>query len=155
MITTDIDFPANLPCPLLSGNQTNHVQPFLRTEMASGRARQRRRFSSVPSISSYSWVFTSNEALIFEIWFKDVIKDGAEWFNIHRQTPLGDTTLVCRFTQMYQGPNSIGNNLWRITAELEAWERPLIPGDWLLLPEYVIYASIFDVAMNREWPEAS
>jgi hypothetical protein len=154
MITTDIYFPEDLPCPLLSGNQTNHVQPFLRTGMESGRARQRRTFTSVPSISQYSWIFTSNQAAAFEIWFKEVALDGAAWFNIHRPTPLGDSILVCRFTRMYQGPNSLGKGLWSVTAELEAWERPLLPDGWGLLPDFVIYSSIFDLAMNREWPEA-
>lgn len=154
MIETDIDFPSGLPCPTLDANQTNHVQPFIRTEMSSGRSRQRRAFTSVPSVSSYSWVFRSHEAAAFEAWFRDAINDGAEWFNIHRPTPLGDSVLVCRFTQMYRGPNSLGADLWRVTAELEAFERPLMPGGWGDFPWFVTDASLFDIAMNRLWPEA-
>lgn len=154
MIQSDIDFPADLPCPTLDGNQTNHVQPFLRTDMDTGRARQRRRFTSVPSISTYSWVFKSHEAAAFEAWFRDSALDGGAWFNIRRPTPLGDAMLVCRFTQMYRGPNSLGADLWRVTAELEAWERPLMPPGWGEFPWFVTGASIFDIAMNREWPEA-
>jgi len=154
MIQTDINYPDGLPHPLREGHTTNHVQPFLRTSMESGRARQRRRFTSVPSIGNYNFLFNDAQAASFEVWFKVTLKDGAEWFNIPRRTPLGQSMLVCRFTRMYTGPNLAGRDRWMISAELEAWERPLLPDEWALMPDFVAQADIFDYAMNREWPKA-
>ncbi len=154
MIETNIDFPAGLPNGLRADHQANHVQPFQRTTMADGRARQRRRFSSVPSMQAFTWIFKANEAALFEAWFRDAIKDGAEWFNIKRLTPLGMSVLVCRFSSMYRGPVLLGVDRWQFSAELEVWERPLMPVGWGEFPEFVLGASIIDIALNREWPEA-
>lgn len=154
MIVTDIDYPSGLPAPLREGHTTQHVSPLSRTAMASGRARQRRKFTSVPSVGSYSWLMNDGEAALFEVWFQETLRDGSEWFNIQRKTPLGRVAHVCRFMDMYQGPNLVGRSMWQFTAQLEAWERPLLPDEWLLLPDYLTGASIFDRAMNKEWPEA-
>ncbi|KAA0910688.1 hypothetical protein [Pusillimonas sp. ANT_WB101] len=154
MIETDLYYPAGLPGPLRAGHTASRVSPFARTNMQSGRARQRRTFTSVPSIDTYNFIFTENQAAAFEKWFEESIKDGTEWFNIQRRTPLGLTMLVCRFVDMYQGPNLFAINRWRISAELEAYERPLMPDGWGDLPGFLIEADLFDIAMNREWPEA-
>lgn len=153
MIQTDIDFPPQLPCPLKEGHSVKHVQPFVRTNMESGRARQRRRFTSVPSMQTFKWVFTSLEAQIFEAWFRDALNDGAEWFNFNTFNPLGDTRIVCRFASMYEGPNPFGALQWTVSAELEVWERPLLDDGWGLLPDYLDGAAIFDRALNDVWPE--
>jgi len=154
MITTDINFPAGLPCALREGHSTQHVQPFRRSEMVSGRAVQRRRFTSVPSVQRFAWIFTSSQAAAFEAWFRDALHDGAAWFNMESRTPLGMVNLVCRFTEMYEGPEIVGRNSWKIQATLEVWERPLMPDGWGLMPEYLIQADIFDIALNKKWPEA-
>jgi hypothetical protein len=154
VIQTDIFYPEGLPAPLREGHTTQHVKPFLRTGMASGRARQRRKFTSVPSMGNYTWLMNDGQAAFFELWFKETLKDGAEWFNIQRKTPIGRVMQVCRFVDMYQGPNLFGVSMWQFTAQLEAWERPLLPDEWILLPDYIVHADIFDFAMNREWPAA-
>src|SRR5690606_34520231 len=153
MIETDIDYPADLPNPLREGHGLNPVQPFSRTGMQSGRARQRRSFTSVPTMGTFDFLFkTDNLAAAFEAWFRDEINDGAEWFNIERKTPLGLIKLVCRFTSMYTGPVLVGRSMWRFSCPLEVWERPLMPPGWGNFPWFVTQASIFDLAMNREWP---
>lgn len=156
MIETDIDYPAGLPNPLRDGHSLKAVQPFLRTSMASGRARQRRAFTSVPTMGNFNFLFeTDNLAAAFEAWFRDSLNDGAEWFNIERKTPLGLIRLVCRFTAMYSGPTLVGRSMWQYSCPLEVWERPLLPEGWGEHPEFVIDADIFDIAMNREWPEVA
>lgn len=159
MIQTDIDFPSVLPCPQREGKAVRTVQPFSRTTMTTGRAIQRRRFSSVPSMVQVSWVFNSEQAVVFEAWFRDAIKDGASWFNIDIRFPLGVFPsefgpCVARFTDMYTGPDQISANHWRYSAELEIWERPLFETGWGILPDFITGMDIFDIAMNREWPEA-
>jgi len=155
MITTDIDYPSDLPWPVRDGYDTNHVSPFTRTNMESGRARQRRKFSSVPSVVNVTWIFNGdNQAAAFELWFQQNIHDGADWFNCPLKTPVGEKQYVCRFTDMYRGPTLVGLCAWRVTATLEVWERPLLPPDWAILPDYILHADIFDIALNKKWPEA-
>lgn len=155
MIYTDISYPDGLPWPVREGYGIKHARTFTRTDMESGRAAQRRKFSSVPSEVSVTYIFTGDsEAAAFEAWFRDALKDGAEWFNSPLKTPIGEQNYVCRFTSMYTGPDLFALSAWRIRATLEIFERPLMPPGWGENPNYLIHASLFDFAMNREWPEA-
>lgn len=154
MITTDIDYPAGLPAPLLGERSVSHVSPFMRTTMASGRARQRRTFTSVPSMQSVSFIMSSVQATAFEAWFRDAIQDGAEWFNCRLKTPLGLNEYVCRFADIYQGPTPLGPTLWRIAATLEIFERPLMPPGWGQFPDLILGSNLIDLALNKYWPEA-
>lgn len=153
MIHTDKNFPDSLPCPLREDYTIEHVSPFIRTRMETGRARQRRRFTSVPSLVTVSWIFSAIQAQAFEVWFQSGINDGVDWFNCTIKTPMGLKPYVCRFAEMYDGPNLIGISSWRISARLEIWERPLLPPAWGLVPDMYVGMDIFDKAMNREWPE--
>lgn len=155
MITTDINFPAGLRGPLRETHTMTPVQPFMRTQMASGRARQRRLFQNVPTVASFSWIFNDTEALIFEAWFRDEIHDGTDWFNVNYRLPGGVRSVVARFTQMYQGPNLTALNHHGYSAQLEFYERPIaLPPPWGQFPDFIRYANIIDLAVNREWPEA-
>ena len=154
MISTAINYPVDLPAPLLSENSYALVSPNERTLMDSGRARQRKKFSSVPTMRSAAWIMTDLQARAFELWYKVTLKEGTEWFNVNLRSPLGFTPLVCRVVGIYQGPRAFSHNLWRFTATLEVWERPLLPDEWVLLPTFIVNPEIFDLAMNREFPEA-
>lgn len=155
MIQTNISYPEGLPYPNREGYELNHVSPFRRTSMQSGRAIQRRVFTSVPTMVGVSWVFTGDGPVAaFEAWFRDQVKDGTEWFNCPLKTPIGTQDYVCRFVSMYQGPRLVGLCSWMITAELEIFERPLLPEGWGEFPEFMIDADIIDIAMNNRWPRA-
>lgn len=145
-------YPEGLPLGLHSGRIYQLESPLQRTELSSGRARQRRRFTSVPQYAQISWLFNSLQARAFEAWWRDALVDGALWFLCPLQTVLGLEDYDCRFTGVYNGPSRVGPDLWSITAELELRERAALPADWGLYPEIIIGSSIFDKAMNREWP---
>ncbi len=153
MITTSIDFPTGLPLPQQANYGVNHVSPFLRTDMATGRAKQRRMFTSVPSLVDVEWKLSQPQTQIFEAWFKYTANDGADWFNCEVKTPMGTKEYVCRFTEMYEGPILFAVRRWIIRARLEIFERPLFDEDWYTYAlEYIRYSDIFDLAMNQEWP---
>jgi hypothetical protein len=151
-------YPVGLPLPVQQGYALQHVSPMIRTEMQSGRARQRRAFTSVPSMVSVSWIFrTVFESRLFEGWFRDDLGagDGANWFTMKLQTPLGIMDYECRFTGIYNGPQLIAFDKWQFSAELEIRDRPILaPGFATILPDYILMPDIFDSAMNQEWPAA-
>lgn len=148
----DIFFPPQLPNGLRENHTARTVQPFVRTPMASGQAKQRRAFTSVPVMHSWSWIFTDMQARLFEAWFRDMIRDGTDWFKIARKTPMGMELLTCRFASMYTGPTLLGRSHWRYTAELESKERSIMPPGWGLFPEFILGADIIDLAVNVNWP---
>lgn len=148
-----IKYPSTLPTPLRMGYGMNHVSPMMRTELQSGRARQRRTYTSVPTIVDVSWLMDKNQAQIFEAWFKFTVMDGVEWFDCKLRTPLGLSEYYCRFAGMYAGPELVGIEMWKFTAQLEIKDRQTLNGDWSILPTFIDGMDIFDLAMNREWPE--
>ncbi|MEH6784774.1 MAG: hypothetical protein V7688_12895 [Alcanivorax jadensis] len=158
-MATDIDFPSQLPCGQRQGYGLQPNSTFARTPMVAGRARQRRTFTNVPTMADVSWIFSPEETVLFEAWYRDAINDGADWFNCELRSPLdgrdnpGTSQYECRFTDIYTGPVPEGAFEWRISAQLEIIERPLIPVGWGLFPELVLGMSLIDIAMNQEWPE--
>lgn len=153
-ITTNINYPPELPCALQDSYGLKPVSPLLRTELSSGRARQRRLYKSTPTQASVSWLFKEGEAQLFEAWFSESLTDGSAWFNMPLRSPLGSTDYVCRFVDIYDGPIITGGNYWSFTATLELWEQPILPPGYVDVPSFVINSDIFDKSMNREWPEA-
>lgn len=148
-----LDFPVDLPLPLRSGYGLNHASPLMRSELQSGRARQRRIYTSVPTIASVSWIFTEQQAQLFEAWFRWQTADGAEWFNVRLSTPVGLQEYEARFADMYSGPELIGRGHWQITAQLEIRERQTLAQGWSeFASPYILMSDIFDKAMNQEWP---
>lgn len=151
-----IKYPDFFPLPLVSKRANRAFDTILRTQMTSGRARQRRVFESAPEIATVTLLFTSNpQCLAFELWFRDAIK-ATEWFEINLRYPDGLLPRVARFTSTYSGPDPMGFSQWVVNAELELRELHIAdyPNDLGLFPEYVLDVNIFDVAMNRYWPEA-
>ena len=154
--TSNINYPKEyLPIPLQDGYGLKPVSPMIRTDLSSGRARQRRLYTATPTQAAVSWSLSDSEGQLFEAWYRDTIHDGADWFNMPLRSPLGIIdSYVCRFIDIYEGPTIEGGNYWRYTATLELWERPILAPDWAEFPDYIINSSIIDIALNREWPES-
>ena len=147
-------WPEQLPMPEQSGYAIQHVSPSQRTEMVSGRARQRRVYTSVPSNVSVQWFLTEQQAQLFEAWFRYAITDGADWFLLPLKTPMFTGDYECRFTGIYEGPALTAFNKWTVSATIEIKERNTITANELLDPQGVIDSDIFDITMNQKWPLA-
>ncbi|MGP9834205.1 hypothetical protein [Marinobacter sp. NSM] len=154
-MATTIDFPKMLPTPHRSGYGLKSGPTFARTEMASGRAKQRPLNKVVPTVVPVTFLLTQEQAQIFEGWFNYEIAYGTAWFNCKLDSPMGLRDYECRFTEMYSGPERIGVRHWRYTAQFEIVERPTVSEEeYLYGRDDILYSSIFDITMNQEWPEA-
>jgi hypothetical protein len=146
-------YPEGLPLPLREGYGFQSVSPMVRTELKSGRARQRRRFTSAPTVASVSWIFSDAEAQLFEAWFEEVLVSGISWFECPLKTPMGLEKYQARFTDIYSGPLLFGVSHWRFTADLELLKRPILEPGWVsVAPEYILQSGLFDRAINQSWP---
>ncbi|WP_241187508.1 hypothetical protein, partial [Klebsiella pneumoniae] len=105
----DIFYPDEyLPMPLMDGYGFKPISPLLRTEMTSGRAQQRRRYTSTPTQASVKWIFKTDAlAQVFEAFFRDALKDGQSWFYLKLQTPIGVKPYKARFVDIYEGPTLV------------------------------------------------
>lgn len=153
MIASDINYPDELPTSTIEGHADSPVSPFRRTGMANGRGRSRRMHTSVPVIGNVNLMLTGRQGQAFELFFRDSLNDGVKWFNFPRRVAAGNVKVLCRFMDVYAGPNQIGPDLFQYSFRLEYFDRPLgLPAGWGLLPTFVLNPSIFDLAINREWP---
>ncbi len=114
---------------------------------------QRRKFTSVPQGASVQWLFSDVQGQAFEAWWRDALKDGAAWFEMKLRTPMGLEYHTCRFTGVYSGPAFVGNNIWSYTGELELRFRAVPPVGEGEFPDDIVLSEIFDLTINREWPQ--
>ena len=149
-----VSWPEQLPLPEQSGYAIQHVSPIQRTEMVSGRARQRRVYTSVPSMVAVQFFCTEVQAQLFEVWFKYSITDGADWFLLPLKTPMFTGDYECRFAGIYEGPVLIAYDKWTVSATIEIKERQTLNAGFAYTPQYIFDSSIIDVALNDLWPAA-
>jgi hypothetical protein len=144
-------YPDGLPKPIRDDYGFEDIDWIVRTKMDSGRARQRVEFDSKPTNVSVTFLFTAPEARLYEAWVSQVAK--ADWWTFPVLSPIAYQDEEVRFAGTPSAGVLIGVDRWRFTAVLEVREKPLVVEGWAeLLPEYILYADIFDYAMNREWP---
>ena len=98
--------------------------------MEAGPARQRRRFTQVPSRISVRWVLRRDQFALFEAWYRWHAKEGGEWFEIELLGGVGLTIHEARFTRQFDARIRAGR-LWEVTSELEIRERPVLTEDAL------------------------
>jgi hypothetical protein len=124
-----------------------------RSLLATGRAKQRRLYTDVPTYAKISWLLTDEQTQLFEGFCRDALKDCVNWFVVPLRTPLGLGGHTVRFTDGYDGPADAGPGLWRISGELEFLKRPLIPvGEWEF-PGDILFSKLLDKTINVEWPK--
>ena len=75
-------WPDRLPLPTLEGYGISPGEAVLRTEMEAGPARQRRRFTDVPSRIAVRWVLRPDQFALFEAWYRWVAAEGGAWFEM-------------------------------------------------------------------------
>lgn len=117
--------PDGIPLPLRDGYGFKPASPIVRSPFVSGRARNRRRYRSVPTEVSVSWLCNAEQARFFEGWCKWGI-GWADWFMCPIKSPLGLTLTQAQFTDIYDGPTLVGVDSWRYTAVLSLFEMPIV-----------------------------
>ena len=146
-------YPEGLPTPQREGYGFDPVSPMTSTKLVSGRSERRRAFVSTPTVATVTWLLTPSEAQLFEGWFECVLLSGSLPFECPLLTPMGMEPYRANFVDIYSGPVLVGVDLWRFSAQLSLFKRPLIDKEWIVdAPDYILGADIFDIAMNQKWP---
>lgn len=127
-----ISWPSTLPLPTIEGYGVHPGEAILRTEMEAGPARQRRRFTQVPSRISVRWILRRDQFALFEAWYRWHAKEGGEWFEIDLLGGIGLSVHDARFTRQFDARIRAGR-LWEVTSELEIRERPVLTEDGLAI----------------------
>lgn len=117
-----VNYPLTLPLPRLKEVSYKRQSNILRTEMGSGRARQRRRFLSVPTFLDATWRLRKDEAVIFE-GFVDHGVQLTGWFLMDILTPKGVVKHQVRFVKdPLENFKPISALVWQYQAQVEIKE---------------------------------
>src|SRR5690606_122954 len=151
-----IQYPAGLPAMLLDGHSLQTVDPQRRSELDSGRARVRRKFTATPTYVRGSILARNDsQAQLLESWWEHVLVSGTKCFEMPVKTPLGNQMQTVRFDGIYQGPVLVTPGYWRYDFTLELRKRPIIPAPWAAeAPDWILHAGKFDRLMTDTWPAA-
>jgi len=140
-----ITYPSVLPQPKIQGYGYQPTDILARTQMESGIARQRQRFTASPTMVTVSWIMNQEQLGLFESWYKYKAKYGAEWFNIDLLNGLEINSNQVRFNKPYKA-SLIGHRDWNIQATLEVREmRTLSEGSLNLLLNNINLATINNI----------
>ena len=121
-------FPATLPaCRVGDGYGYKPEDAFSRTNMDSGYARQRRRFTSTPTAVTGKWRLTTAQLGYFERFWKRDIMDGAAWFVVRLTNGRGTNAVRARFTEAYQVTGTDSPDVFDVAGKLETFSLPVAP----------------------------
>ncbi len=127
-----VSWPENLPLPSIEGYGVHPGEAILRTEMEAGPARQRRRFTQVPSRISVRWSFRRDQFALFEAWYRWRAREGGAWFEIDLLCGIGMSVHEARFARQFNA-SVVRGNRWQVYSELEIRERPVLTEDGLAI----------------------
>lgn len=137
-----ITWPTTLPLPTVEGYSVSPGDAIIRTEMDAGLARQRRRFTNVPTKVSVRWIMRRDQYAVFEGWYRWYAQEGASWFTVSLLGGLGLLDQDARFTRQFSSRLIAGGTLWEVTSELEIRDRPVLDQGAM---DIVLYNSVPDL----------
>ena len=122
-----IEYPSELPAPLLDSYAQKKQSNLLRTPMASGRPRQRKRFARVPTELNATWRCKAEQAALFEGFIEHALQGAAAWFLMDVLTPSGLIQHKVRFiSDPMQDCKPIGRTHWEYRARIEIESRVVL-----------------------------
>lgn len=114
-------FPSSLP-QAKPGFGVGFESTLTRTQMESGRSRQRKRFSTDVNGFSVEWSFTNYEFEIFKAFLKHKLNSATDWFYINLYTGGELRTVKARVLDGTYSATETGVLYWDVSAQLETYD---------------------------------
>lgn len=121
-----IKYPNDLKLPLVSSHRLSQNSNLLRTDMASGRARQRKRFQSVPTTMGATWKLNKYQAQILEGFVTHGVNEAVNWFLMPVRTPQGLIEHEVRFINSPLESCTYNGGFWNYSANIEIKKRQVV-----------------------------
>lgn len=132
-MSTSLDWPeARLGLPSITNYGIEPQDAVARTDMDSGPARQRRRWTTTPTEFPVTFKLSRYQLAIFEGWFDNFADAGAAYFNITLLSGVGLASHEVRFkgkaykANPWNADDDANAEWWRVTAVFEARNRPVL-----------------------------
>lgn len=117
-------WPSTIPRPLASGYGLDPRPATIRTELDSGTARQRQRFTRTPTDAEWNLHLTAAQYAILDAWWHFKLNDGADWFTVQLKNGQADQTVTARFKAAPIKAEYIALDRWRVACSVEVDAMP-------------------------------
>lgn len=117
--------------------------------------------TDTPVFWDVAFLFSSQDAIRFQLWFKNSISRGADEFTMPIRTEFGVLEHTCRFLPDSVLDTTQKGPFWYYKATIMA-RAQVIPEEYdeasdiiVAFPDWEEYASWLDIAANENWPEVA
>lgn len=153
-------YPLSLRTVLRASKSRTQPASFRMAEPRRGYGYVERSGTDTPVFWEVAFRFTREEALIFQLWFNELINRGADEFTLPIRTEFGLITHVCRFLPDSLLDTSEEGETWNYKATIMA-RAQVIPEDYsdaaeliVGLPNWRNWASLLDLAISSRMPSS-
>lgn len=155
-----IAYPLHIRTLLRAGKSRTQPARFSVAEPRRGYAYVKPIGTDVPVFWDVEFRFTQDEAIVFRLWFDELLNGGVDEFTLPIRTEFGVVTHTCRFLPDGLLPVSETGQTWGYRASIMA--RALVtPAGYaeaaeliVGLPNWRSWAGLLDLSVTQEMPEA-
>ena len=123
------DFPENvLPLPQLKNHSLRPEDGAIRTKMASGHLRIRRRFVNPATRMTVRWLLSGRQYEIFNGWYVHVLRGGVSGFRMRVKTGMRFDRCDCKFSKT-PSAKAVSGDLWEVSTEIQIKQLPVMTLD--------------------------
>jgi len=155
-----VDYPLTLRTILRASKSRTQPASFSMSDPRRGAPYAQAIGTDTPVIWDVTFCFTQPEAVVFQLWFTQIIRRGLDEFSMPIRTEFGLITHTCRFLPDGLLTTTEQGALWSYKATIMA-RAQIIPEEYIDAAELIAYledldgwAGALDPAMNDEMPEA-
>lgn len=153
-------YPLTIRTILRANKARQQPAAFRTSEPRRGYAYSQATGTDTPVIWDVAFRFTAPEALVFQLWFEEIINRGVDEFTLPIRTEFGTLTHTCRFLDDSLLPTTEAGETFGYTAKIMARAK-LIPDGYrdaadliVTLPAWTDWAELLDITINAEMPGA-
>ncbi len=154
-----VAYPLHLRTILRAGKSRSQPAAFSMSEPRRGYAYVRATGTDTPVFWDVVFRFTTADALIFQLWFTQILQRGVLEFTMPIRTEFGVLVHVCRFLPDGLLPAEEEGDLWTYKATIMA-RAQIVPAGYaeaaeliVGLPDWTNWGGLLDQTVNVEMPE--
>ena len=153
-------YPLQLRTILRASKSRSQPPAFKMVEPRRGYGYAQASGTDTPVFWEVMFRFTSAEAVVFQMWFTQLLQRGLLEFTMPIRTEFGLLTHVCRFLPDSLMDCTEDGDTWSYKATIMARAQLFPPGyidaaELIVgLPDWTEWASLLDQAVTAEMPEA-
>lgn len=151
-------YPLHLRTISRAGKKRTQPASFSVSQPRRGKAYVQQVGTDTPVFWDVEFRFTQAEALVFQLWFREIINRGADEFTMPIRTEFGLITYTCQFLPDSLLDTSEAGDTFGYTATIMT-RAMVIPAGYaeaaeliVALPDWTNWGSLLDLAVTQQLP---